>query len=120
LLDEANAAHKPGEVIVGDITYLPLRSGKRSYPASWQDRFSKRIVGWAGDDSMTQELVIRAFEKAITSGSVEPSTIIDTDRGSQYVWKKFRGLHKANACRQSMSRRAHCWDNAQAESLFSG
>ena len=48
LLDEQNAAQQPGEVIVGDITYLPLSSGKWSYLASWQDQFTKRIVGLGG------------------------------------------------------------------------
>lgn len=70
-------------------------------------------------DSMTEELVIRAFEKVISGGSVKPSTIVHTDRGSQYVSKNFRHLLAAQQCRQSMSRRGNCWDNAQAESLFS-
>jgi len=119
LLDGANAAHKPGEVLVGDITYLPMRSGKWSYLAMWQDRFSKRVVGWAVEERMTEELIIKAFERAVAAGSVSAGTIIHTDRGSQYVSKGFRALLAANKCRQSMSRRANCWDNAQAESLFS-
>ncbi len=119
LLDAENTAQQPREVIVGDITYLPLASGKWSYLASWQDKFSKRIVGWAVADSMAEELVITAFEKAVKAGSVKPSTIVHTDRGSQYVSNKFRVLLKEQGCRQSLSRRAKCWDNAQAESLFS-
>jgi len=119
LLDAENAAQKPREVIVGDITYLPLSSGKWSYLATWQDKFSKRIVGWAVEERMTEELVIKAFKRAIASGSVKPSTIIHTDRGSQYVSTSFRQLLDRSGCRQSMSRRATCWDNAQAESLFS-
>ena len=31
----------------------------------------------------------------------------------------FRALLAANGCRQSMSRRANCYDNAAAESFFS-
>jgi len=109
----------PRDVIVGDITYLPMRSGKWSYLASWQDKFTRRIVGWAVADSMTEELVIKAFERAVTSGRVAANTIVHTDRGSQYVSKNFRHLLAAQGCRQSMSRQANCWDNAQAESLFS-
>ena len=119
LLDEKNLARQPGAVIVGDITYLPMRSGKWSYLASWQDKLTRRIVGWAVADSMTEELVIKAFERAVTSGSVAANTIVHTDRGSQYVSTNFRHLLAAQRCRQSMSRRANCWDNAQAESLFS-
>ncbi len=82
----------PRDVIVGDITYLPIRSGKWSYLASWQDKLTRRIVGWAVADSMTEELVIKAFERAVTSGRVAANTIVHTDRGSQYVSKNFRHL----------------------------
>jgi transposase InsO family protein len=68
---------------------------------------------------MTDELVIKAFKRAVAAGGVKAQTIVHTDRGSQYVSKNFRALLKTNECRQSMSRRANCWDNAQAESLFS-
>ena len=119
LLDNKHIAQKPGEVIVGDITYLPMRSGEWSYLATWQDKFTRRIVGWAVAERMTEELVIKAFTRAVGSGSVKPLTIIHTDRGSQYVSKNFRHLLAAQQCRQSMSRRANCWDNAQAESFFS-
>ena len=119
LLETENAPQKPGEVIVGDITYLPTRVGRWSYLASWQDRFSKRIVGWAVADSMTEGLVIKALEKALAGGAIKAGTIIHSDRGSQYVSKNFRALLAANHCRQSMSRRGNCYDNAQAESFFS-
>ncbi|MEJ7576258.1 MAG: IS3 family transposase [Pyrinomonadaceae bacterium] len=107
LLDAGNTPQKPREVIVGDITYLPLASGKWSYLASWQDKFSKRVVGWAVADRMTEELVIKALAKAVCSGSVERGTIIHTDQGSQYASNNFRALLKANGCRQSMSRRGN-------------
>ena len=119
LLDNGNAPCKPGEVVVGDITYLPLQSGKWGYLASWQDKFSKRVVGWAVEARMTDELVIKAFGKAVASGHVKAGAIIHTDRGSQYVSHDFRALLAESGCRQSMSRRANCYDNAQAESFFS-
>ncbi len=68
---------------------------------------------------MTEELVIKAFEKAIKGGAVKTHTIVHTDRGSQYAADRFRQLLKSNKCRQSMSRRGNCYDNAQAESFFS-
>ncbi len=119
LRDAENAARSPCEVIVGDITYLPTRVGRWSYLATWQDKFTKRIVGWAVADSMTEDLVIKAFAKAVANGSVKTNTIIHTDRGSQYVSTCFRALLKRHGCRQSMSRRGNCYDNATAESFFS-
>lgn len=119
LLDGKNAPRKPGDCLVGDITYLPLQSGKWGYLATWQDRLSKRVVGWAVEEGMTEELVIKAFEKAVAAGGVGVETIVHTDRGGQYVSANFRALLADNKCRQSMSRRANCYDNAQAESFFS-
>ena len=118
LLDPQNAPQGPGEVLVGDITYLPLQSGRWGYLASWQDKYSKRIVGWAVEERMKDELVTKAFTKAVANGGVRPGTIVHTDRGSQYVSKNFRELLATNRCRQSMSRRGNCYDNAQAESFF--
>lgn len=109
LLDKENTARDARQVIVGDITYLPLQSGKWSYLASWQDKFTKRIVGWAISDRMTDELVTSALAKAIRSRSVTPGTIIHTDQGSQYVSHNFRRLLNDAGCRQSMSRRGNCY-----------
>lgn len=108
-----------GQVIIGDITYLPLRNGSWCYLAVWQDKFTRRIIGWAVAARMTDELVIAAFNKALQSGSVQRNAIIHTDRGSQYVSKDFRALLKCNEMRQSMSGRGNCYDNAQAESFLS-
>lgn len=119
LLEAENAPRSPREVIVGDITYLPTRGGRWSYLASWQDKFSKRIVGWAVEDSMSEELVIKAFKQAVAGGAIKAGTIIHTDRGAQYVSTNFRALLAAQGCRQSMSRRGNCYDNATAESFFS-
>jgi len=119
LLGREDAPRGPRDVVVGDITYLPLQTGKWAYLASWQDKFTKRVVGWAVEARMTEELVIKAFEKAVAAGGVKAETIVHTDRGSQYVSNNFRALLAANECRQSMSRRGNCWDNAQAESFFS-
>jgi len=119
LLGDENAPRGPRDVLVGDITYLPLQTGKWAYLASWQDKLTKRVVGWAIGARITDELVMEAFRKAVGAGGVGAGTIVHTDRGSQYVSNNFRALLAAQGCRQSMSRRANCYDNAQAESFFS-
>ncbi len=53
------------KVIIGDITYLPLKNGKFCYLAMWQDKVTGRIIGWSVASEMTAELVISALEKAI-------------------------------------------------------
>jgi len=107
------------KIIVGDITYLPLRNGKWCYLAVWQDKVTRRIIGWSVAETMTAELVISALKKAIMKGAVKAGAIIHSDRGSQYASKEFRELLRINCFRQSMSGKGNCYDNAQAESFFS-
>lgn len=108
-----------GKIIIGDITYLPLLNGKWCYLAIWQDKVTRRIVGWQLAETMTVELVITALKKAIWKGLIKAGAIIHTDRGSQYAATEFRALLAQNSFRQSMSAKGNCYDNAQAESFFS-
>lgn len=120
LLSEINLQGcTPAKIIIGDITYLPLKSGRWCYLAVWQDKVTRRIIGWSLQDSMTAELVISALQKAISLGLVTAGAIIHSDRGSQYAAGEFRRLLQTNGFRQSMSGKANCYDNAQAESFFS-
>ena len=108
-----------GQVIVGDITYLPTRGGKFCYLASFQDKFTRRIVGWQVSSRMTAQLVLDAFNRARSRGLIERGAIIHTDRGSQYASVEYRRLLYTHGFRQSMSAKGNCYDNAQAESFFS-
>lgn len=108
-----------GKVIIGDITYIRLRNGKFCYLAVWQDKLTRRIIGWSVSEEMTAELVISALEKAIRKGLVKPQAIVHSDRGSQYASIAFRELLRKEGLRQSMSGKGNCYDNAQAESFFS-
>ncbi len=113
-----NEPTKPKAVIIGDITYIPLASGKWSYLATFQDKYTRRIVGWSVSNTMTEELVIAALRKALLTGRISREAIIHTDRGSQYSSNNFRLLLTESGLRQSMSGRGNCYDNAQAESFF--
>ena len=118
LKDEANKAFKPKRAIIGDITYIPLSNGSWIYLAVWQDKFTRRIIGWKMANSMTEDLVIEALKKALENGYIEKNAIIHTDRGSQYSSNNFRKLLKEHGLRQSISGKGNCYDNAQAESFF--
>ena len=117
-----NAANEPtaaGEVMIGDITYIRLRDGRFCYLAVCQDKFTRRILGWAISMRMTVQLVIDAFQLARRRASFRRVAIIHTDRGSQYAAVEFRRLLYIHGFRQSMSAKGNCYDNAQAESFFS-
>jgi putative transposase len=53
------------DVYVGDITYVPLRSGAFCYLATLMDRFSRRIVGWYLEDTMNEGLVLPVLHRAV-------------------------------------------------------
>ena len=107
------------KIIIGDITYIPLQNGSWCYLAVWQDKVTRRIIGWSLQDSMTAELVISALQKAINKELVAAGANIHSDRGSQYASNEFRELLRQSRLRQSMSGKGNCYDNAQAESFFS-
>ncbi len=108
-----------GKIIIGDITYIRLRGGKFCYLAVWQDKVTRRIIGWSLAAEMTAELVISALKKAIQKGLIRAGAIVHSDRGSQYASIAFRELLGRNGFQQSMSGKGNCYDNAQAESFFS-
>lgn len=110
---------EPLRVIVGDITYVPLQSGEWCYLASWTDLFSRRGLGWAVRDEMTEDLIIEAFLMMLRRVKLPVGCIIHSDRGGQYASRKFRQLLAINQLKQSMSRAGEVYDNPFAESLFS-
>jgi transposase InsO family protein len=109
----------PTKIIIGDITYIPLQNGSWCYLAVWQDKVTRRIIGWSLAQEMTAELIISALKKAISKGLIKAGAIIHSDRGSQYGSNGFRQLLRKEGFRQSMSGKGNCYDNAQAESFFS-
>ena len=117
VLDRGFNVNEPDKVWVSDITYLWTDEGWL-YLAIFLDLFSRMVVGWSMSERMTSDLVISAFQMGQKRrGEVSP--LIHSDRGSQYASSSFREQLRVCSCRQSMSRKGNCWDNAVAESFFS-
>jgi putative transposase len=118
VLGRSFKVNEPDKVWVSDITYVWTDEGWL-YLAIFLDLFSRMVVGWSMSERMTSELIMAAFEmgQQRRGGSVSP--LVHSDRGSQYASASFREELAAYDCRQSMSRRGNCWDNAVAESFFS-
>lgn len=56
----------PDQEWVGNITYLPLMSGRWCYLANWHDTCSRRVVCCHLAAPMPTELVLPALEQALT------------------------------------------------------
>ncbi len=116
-LKQQFAVKRPDAVWVSDITYVWTRQGWL-YLCVVIDLFSRKVVGWQTSDTLKQDLVISALNKAYLRRRPGPGLIFHSDRGKQYASKAFREHLKMYQMKQSMSRKGNCWDNAPAESFF--
>jgi len=113
-------ASRRGEVLLSDITYIPMPNSQFVYLCVIMDLASREIVGWKLSDHIDTDLVSDAFKNAIiTLGSVIEGGVFHSDQGVQYTAHSFVNLVTKAGMRQSMSRRGQCWDNAPMESFFS-
>jgi transposase InsO family protein len=117
LLSREFAAQGPDERWVSDITYIPTREGWL-YLAVVEDLYSRKVVGWAMDETMTSRLVVDALEMAVARRLPGEGLLAHSDRGSQYASEHYQRLLGRHGIQCSMSGVGQCWDNAPMESFF--
>ena len=100
-----------------DITYIRLRE-EFVFLAVILDAFSRRVIGWALDRNMEDELTLTALRMALSERSIQPGLVHHSDRGSQYASNDYTDLLKAHGIGISMSRKGNPWDNAACESFM--
>ena len=100
-----------------DITYVRLRE-EFVFLAVILDAFSRRVIGWALDRNMEDELTLTALRMALAHRSIQPGLVHHSDRGSQYASTDYTDLLKSHGIDISMSRKANPWDNAACESFM--
>jgi putative transposase len=111
-------APAPNRKWVADFTYLWTAEGWL-YVAAVVDLFSRRVVGWSMQPTMTAQLVTDALVMAIWRRGKPEAVLHHSDRGSQYTSEPFQRLLADQGLACSMSRSGNCWDNAAMESFFS-
>jgi transposase InsO family protein len=117
LLDRQFDPAAPNEKWVADMTYIATREGWL-YLAVVEDLFSRMVVGWSMDATMTSRLVVDALEMAVVRRLPGSDLVAHSDRGSQYASEHYQRLLGSKGITCSMSRRGNCWDNAPMESFF--
>src|SRR5262245_635691 len=100
---------------VADITYIRLET-EFVYLAVVIDAFSRRVIGWALDRTLEDDLTLAALRMALELRQPLAGLVHHSDRGSQYASNDYTELLKAHDCQISMSRKASPWENAGAES----
>ena len=102
---------------IADITYIRLLE-EFVFLAAMLDAFSRRVIGWALDRNLDDDLTLTALRMALANRVLLPGLVHHSDRGSQYASRDYIELLKANQIRISMSRRGNPWDNAACESFM--
>jgi putative transposase len=102
---------------VADLTYLRLRQ-QFLYLAVVLDAYSRRVVGWALDDSLEARLVLAALRNAIRERQPAAGLVHHSDRGAQYASREYIGVLEEHGIEPSMSRAGNPYDNARCESFL--
>ena len=100
-----------------DITYIRLET-EFVYLAVVLDAYSRRVIGWALDRHLEDDLAIAALKMALQRRTPSEGLTHHSDRGVQYASNDYTGLLKDHAIRISMSRRGNPYDNAACESFM--
>lgn len=110
-------ATRPNERWVTDITYVWTDEGW-AYLAVILDLYSRAIVGWSIDSTLSTRLPLTALDAAVRRRRPGKGLLHHSDRGCQYTSTKYREVLASLGITVSMSRKGNCWDNAVVESFF--
>jgi len=116
LVNRDFSAGKPGQKMVGDITYIPTWEGW-VYLALVIDCATRMIIGWAMDDNYKTPLIAAAVKMAARNTNLPEGAIFHSDRGSNYTSAEYAAVLESLNIRQSVGRTGICYDNALAESV---
>ena len=100
-----------------DITYIRLRE-EFVFLAVVLDAYSRRVIGWARDRTLEDELTLSALGMALSRRAVSPGLVHHSDRGAPYASGDYTALLQENGVQISMSRKGNPWDNAACESFM--
>ena len=120
LLNREFEEHGPRKVLLTDVTYIINGKAPRCYMSTIIDACTKELLAWVLSMSLEVDFVLDTVNQLIDNHGVTLSaeTLIHSDQGAHYTSVSFVQLIKNYELRQSMSRRANCWDNAPQESFF--
>jgi putative transposase len=115
----ANRMRRTGknQLWVADITFVRLKR-EFVYLAVVLDRFSRKVVGWNLDRTLTSRLPLIALEKALKERRPAPGLVHHSDRGAQYSHFEYLRTLNKHGIVSSVSRPGRPCDNANCESFF--
>jgi transposase InsO family protein len=120
LLNREFETRGPRAVLLTDITYIINGKAPRCCLSTIIDGCTKELLAWVLSESLEIDFVLETVNQLVRNHGVSltAETLVNSDQGSHYTSIKFIRLVSDNGLRQSMSRRANCWDNAPQESFY--
>lgn len=107
--------NRPNQVWSTDITYVRLEHGF-VYLVAVMDWYSRRILSWEVSTTMDTDFCISTLERAIKKyGTPE---IFNSDQGSQFTSKAFRGILENREVKISMDGKGRALDNIVIERFW--
>ena len=103
------------QLYVADITYVRNVEGRFYYLSLLTDAYSRKIVGWALEDSLEMSGPIKALNMALETLPPGSDLIHHSDRGVQYCSKDYISILQGIKCRISMTENGDPRENAIAE-----
>ena len=116
LLNRRFDVASPNTHRVSDITYIRTHEGWL-YLATVMDLYSRRIVGWATQNTLHAEVVLQALLAAVWRRKSAPGLMLQSDQGCQFTSYDWQSFLKDHGIVCSMSWRGKCHDNAVAGSV---
>lgn len=108
----------PNCLWVSDITYVPLLRGF-AYLSLITDAYSRKIVGWAVENSLQATGPLKALKMALRMNVTQQETSLmhHSDRGVQYCCTDYIKLLKKYKITISMTQQGDPYENALAERM---
>jgi len=105
------------QVWASDFTYIRIENGF-VYLAVILDLYSRKVIGWAISKNIDAALALSALTMAIRHRKPTSSCIHHSDRGVQYLCKKYVEVLNQNNFQISNSAKGNPYDNAWVESFM--
>ena len=110
--------HRPGEVVLSDVTYLTYAHGtKRAYGSSAIDPVTGKLLTFCVSENNDLALGLETLTKLSEIPGMEQA-LFHSDQGILYLTDEFQNRVREMGMTQSMSKRGNCWDNSPQESFF--
>ena len=110
--------HRPGEVVLSDVTYLTYAHGsRRAYGSSAIDPVTGKLLTCCVRTNNDLALGLNPLTKLSEVPGLEHA-LFHSDQGILYLTDEFQNRVREMGMTQSMSKRGNCWDNSPQESFF--